>query len=81
MGGSLYGMRLATVRVVAAVVLYGGWLLPFVLGRLARSRDPGPAGEAVAGGLAWIAGGWLVVALAYALVQALRIRRGLGGDS
>lgn len=52
-------------------------MLPALLGRLAPARLGPGAGEEVARMFNLVAGGWMLVAGAYAAVLAIRMRRGL----
>lgn len=71
-------MRHSRIRTVAYGILFGGWMLPALLGRFAPARmGPGPGAE-VARLFNIVAGGWIVLAAAYAAVLAVRLRRGLG---
>jgi hypothetical protein len=76
------GMR-ENLRAVAWAVLAAGWLLPaFLSGQLRRRAEalqpPGADALARAADLMhWITAGWLAVLVAYGVVHASRVRKGL----
>lgn len=70
-------MRASRIRTVAYAVIFGGWMLPALLARLAPARMGPELGGEVARLFNGIAGGWIALAGAYAAVLAVRLRRGL----
>lgn len=60
------------LRATAWVVLFAGWMAPMGVAGLADRGVPGSGTP-----FRWIAGAWLVLALMYAVVIAVRVRRGL----
>ncbi|HEY0994554.1 MAG TPA: hypothetical protein VGD77_01060 [Gemmatimonadaceae bacterium] len=60
------------LRTAAWVVLFGGWMVPMGLATFADRGVPGSGSP-----FRWIAGVWLVLALVYAVVVAVRVRREL----
>lgn len=71
-------MRPSRIRTAAYAVIFGGWILPATLARFAPGRlGPDIGGEA-AHLFNVIAGGWVVMAAAYAAVLGVRLRRDLG---
>lgn len=60
------------LRSLSWIVLFVGWMIPLGLAALADRSVPGSGGP-----FRWIAGVWLVLALFYAVVVAVRARRGL----
>jgi len=68
---------MATLRRVANVLVFGGWMLPALLARLVPARL-GPEGGADAGRpFMVIAGVWAFLAVVYGVVLAARMRRGI----
>lgn len=64
------GLRM--LRTIAGVVVFAGWVGPMGLATLADRAVPGSGSP-----FRWIAGAWLALALVYAVVIAVRVRRGL----
>ena len=60
------------VRNLAWLILGLGWIVPLAATRGAAKGAPGTVNL-----FRWIAGLWLVMALFYAVVLAVRVRRGL----
>jgi hypothetical protein len=71
------------LRAAAWAVLGAGWLLPAFLGAQLRRRAEAlqpPGAEALARAadlMHWITAGWLAVLVAYGVVHASRVRKGL----
>lgn len=69
-------MRYPWIRTAGNAVIFGGWALPLLLARLVPARLSATSPDAV--GLFRIVGGvWAFMAVAYALVLALRLRRSM----
>ena len=69
-------MRHHWISTAARAVIFGGWALPLLLARFVPARVASVAPDAV--GLFRIVGGaWAFLAVAYALVLALRLRRSM----
>lgn len=66
---------LRMLRTAAWVVVFAGWMGPMGLAEFADRGVPGSGTP-----FRWIAGVWLVLALLYAVVIAVRVRRGLMGE-
>ena len=71
-------MRHSRIRTVAYGIIFAGWMLPAVLARLVPTRMGPELGGEVARLFNGIAGGWIVLAGAYAAVLGVRMRRDLG---
>ena len=69
-------MRHPWIRTAGNAVIFGGWALPLLLARFVPARLSATTPDAV--GLFRIVGGvWAFLAVAYALVLALRLRRSM----
>lgn len=69
-------MRYSWIRTAANTVIFGGWMLPALLARLVPERVAATS-PAVVRSFDIVAGGWAALAVAYGLVVALRVRRGI----
>lgn len=70
-------MPVSNLRTLANIMIFGGWMLPAALAYAVRARVDIEAGGRIAGLFNIIAGFWAVLAIAYALVIAMRMRRGI----
>lgn len=68
-----------TLRLAANTILFAGWLLPAVAARFIGARVGSEAATDAARMFNLIAGAWAFAALVYAVVLAVRMRRGIAG--
>lgn len=69
-------MRYHLIQKLARVVIFGGWLVPVLLARVIPDAA-GPEAREAARMFNIIGGGWAFLAVVYAAVLAVRLRRGI----
>lgn len=69
-------MRYPWIQKLARAVIFGGWIVPVLLARVIPAAAPPEVREA-ARMFNIIGGGWAFVAVVYAAVLAVRVRRGM----
>lgn len=68
-----------TLRLAANTILFAGWLIPALAARFIAARLGSDAGVDAARMFNVIAAAWAFAAVVYAVVLAVRMRRGIAG--